>query len=417
MRTGTAAARERIVRRFERNALAASAAGLTRVRVEDDQHDGGHVVIGGRKVLNMGSCAYMGLNVDHRLKQGAIEAIERYGPVFSSSTAYTSVALYTDLEHLLTRILGTNVLVPTTTTLGHLAFFQVAPQAGDVLIMDAQAHASLHLAAHLPQSEGIPIVITAHNDRAELERAVRQAEADGANRIWYIADGVYSMYGDTLTGLGLRELLDQHPTLHAYIDDAHGFGWHGRYGSGVARADLGMHDRVVIAASLSKSFGSGGAVLAVPDEELAHRILIASGTMTFSGPLHPAELGAAVASAELHLAPDFSDRQAELRRQIKLLGDLLAEADIEVADQAGTPIWYLPVGPAHATIELARRMLDADIYTNVALFPVVPHGYAGLRFTQTLYHSDADLMRFAETLAELYPQVRDDPDHLDLRGM
>lgn len=415
MRTGRAVARERITRRFERNALAAAAAGLSRVRVEDEQHDGGHVVIDGRKVLNMGSCAYMGLNVDQRLKQGAIEAIERFGPVFSSSTAYTSVPLYTRLEQQLEEIMGCRVLVPTTTTLGHFAFLQVAPESGDVLIVDAQAHASLHLAAHLPQAQGIGIWAVPHNDPSELEEAILRAEADGAGRIWYVADGVYSMYGDTFLSGELLSLLDAHPSLHVYIDDAHGFSWFGYHGCGLVRDGVGLHPRVIIAASLSKSFGSGGAALAIPDEDLADRIQVASGTMTFSGPLHPAELGAATVSAEIHLSDEGADRQAELMCQIRLMRQLLAGARVPVADTSLTPIWYVPVGPAQAAIDLGRKLLDAEIYTNVALFPAVPHGMAGLRFTQTLYHSDADLMRFADTLGELLPEVLSDRNVVDLR--
>ncbi len=53
-----------------------------------------------------------------------------------------------------------------------------------------------------------------------------------APAIWYMADGVYSMFADFAPFAELRALLDRYPQLHLYIDDSHGVGWaerkHGR---------------------------------------------------------------------------------------------------------------------------------------------------------------------------------------------
>ena len=53
---------------------------LARISVEDQSPTGEWISMEGRKVLNFGSCAYLGLNVDPRLKEGAIEAIESEDP-------------------------------------------------------------------------------------------------------------------------------------------------------------------------------------------------------------------------------------------------------------------------------------------------------------------------------------------------
>lgn len=95
--------------------------GLIRLRVEDQSDDGRTITVRGRELVNLGSAAYLGLNTDDRLKDGAKAAIDTFGPVFSSSAAYTSVGLYSDLEDRLEKIFGRRVLIPTTTTLGHLS--------------------------------------------------------------------------------------------------------------------------------------------------------------------------------------------------------------------------------------------------------------------------------------------------------
>ena len=43
-------------------------------------------------------------------------------------------------------------------------------------------------------------------------------------------------------------------------------------------------------------------------------------------------------------------------------------------------------------------MLRDGFYLNVALFPAVPLGEAGLRFTQTLYHTDDQVLSMVEML-------------------
>src|SRR5688572_7916867 len=58
--------------------------------VEDDRLDGRLVTLGGRHVVNFGSCSYLGLETHPALRAGVIDAVERFGTQFSSSRAYLS---------------------------------------------------------------------------------------------------------------------------------------------------------------------------------------------------------------------------------------------------------------------------------------------------------------------------------------
>ena len=51
---------------------------------EDHELDGRVITIDGKKAVNFGSCSYLGLELDPRLKKGAIDAINRYGVHYSS---------------------------------------------------------------------------------------------------------------------------------------------------------------------------------------------------------------------------------------------------------------------------------------------------------------------------------------------
>jgi 7-keto-8-aminopelargonate synthetase-like enzyme len=53
--------------------------GIFQVSLENNSLNGRTVTIGGKEVVNFGSCSYLGLEVDERLKQGAIDATKRFG--------------------------------------------------------------------------------------------------------------------------------------------------------------------------------------------------------------------------------------------------------------------------------------------------------------------------------------------------
>jgi len=393
---------ERLLRRFERSTEAGIAAGVFRVRIEDTDLRGDTVRVNGRTLLNFGMASYLGLNLDPRLKQGAIDAISRYGPVYSSSTAFTSLPLYTALEERLERMLGGKVVITPTTTLAHMAALPLLVPPRSLVLIDVQAHESLRLTAQILVAMGSQLVSLPHNDMDALAAAVEQAPTQ---TVWYLADGVYSMFGDVAPVDQLAALLERHAHLHLYLDDAHGFGWDGEHGRGYVLGHLSIRDRMVVAGSLSKSIGAGGGVAVFPDEMTARRVRTLGGTLTFAGPLHPAELGAAVASADIHLSEEYLHLQARMHAQIALTKRLVAQHDLPVIAPSDTPVWFVRVGTPTDTIEMASRLQRDGFYVNPSGYPAVPVGYAGLRFSNSLYLDDDAYVALTEAIARHLPEV------------
>ena len=85
--------RAELNRLLDETAQMLAARGLIHLTAEGAASDGRHVRLRGRQLVNFGSCSYLGLEVDERLKQGACEAIQHYGVQFSSSRAYGSTPL------------------------------------------------------------------------------------------------------------------------------------------------------------------------------------------------------------------------------------------------------------------------------------------------------------------------------------
>lgn len=376
---------DRLLRVFKRIAVNMQDAGLSRQLIGDDQFSGDSIVIGGKRVLNFGLCSYLALGDDPRLKEGAKKAIDRFGTSYSSSIAYTAIPLYGDLRERMKRIFDAEVVLTGTTTLGHLTALPVLIMPGDSVFVDAQTHASVTMATQTLQATGIPVAPLPHNDMDALEAAI--SSDDGSRRIWYLTDGVFSMGGDSSPAETLMDFLERHERLHLYVDDAHGFGWSGLHGRGHFLSRVPWHQRAVVAAGLSKTFGSLGGVVATPNQDFAQEIELAGPALTFGGPIPPPSLGANIAAADIFLSDEIRELQEALTERIVLVNKLSLEMDLKFSHLDETPLWFYDVGSVSEMMQLTAAMRDAGFFLNGAGFPVVPQGHAGLRFTVTLYLS------------------------------
>lgn len=417
MRAGSASRHERLMRLHRRNADRSTAAGLTEVRFSA-VGDGSTITVEGRQVANFGNCSYLGLSVDERLKRGAIEAVERFGPHYSSSQMYSAVDLYTELEELLGQMTDApSVVLPPTTTLGHLACLPTLVGEGDAVVLDSHSHASLQLTMQVLAGRGLPVHPVPHNAFQEVESMVATLSARHRH-VWYVGDGVYSMFGDLAPVRSIIDLMDLYDNLYAYLDDAHGFSWLGRHGRGYILSNMALNERIVVAAGTGKGFGTGGAALLFGDPDFGTTVRRLGGPMTFSGPIQPPILGASVASAHIHLSEEHVVLRSRMLDQIQFVATRLAEHGLPVMSWTQTPIWMIRVGNVERTLEMGTRLLQDGFFVNVSGFPAVPVGMEGLRFTHTLNNTSSQITDLIECLSRHYREVVGEPDAvIDLSEM
>jgi 7-keto-8-aminopelargonate synthetase-like enzyme len=157
---------------------------------------------------------------------------------------------------------------------------------------------------------------------------------------------------------------------------------------------------MVVIVGLSKSFASAGGAIVVPDRQLAERIATEGRTLIFSGPLQPAQLGAGVASARLHLSAELPTLQAQLVSRIEAF-DLAAQSErVPVSCSDRSAIRFVPVGDEHAAIELTAALLGRGYFTNVACYPAVPRRRAGIRLMLNNHQSHEDIRALVAEIAE-----------------
>ena len=260
--------------------------------------NGRHVTVDGVRLMNFGSCSYMGLEVLPEIRECAHRAIDEYGTQFHFSRAYLQCELYAELEALLEQDRG-----------------PPHPRGG---LDEPRAHgcpAGAHHGRGLPPRRSVrPCEAStprctcspkcrwrdrpACNRMDSASEARRLAHLRGkAQKVWYIADGLYSMLKEiSLRSKSWKRLLNEYDNLRLYIDDAHSTSWLGARGRGAALDHFADDERVVVTLSLNKAFSAAGGLLALPTRELVDRVRRCGGPILFSGPIQPPMLGAAVGS-------------------------------------------------------------------------------------------------------------------------
>ena len=368
-------------------------------------YSGRYITIDNETMLNFGNCSYMGLEMDGRVRQGAIDAINRNGTQFSTSRLYIQSDQYQELENIISDMYDLPCLVSPTTSLGHQANFQVLMGEGDVLVLDHQAHASIKNAVLFAKDNGAQSIMIRHNNLDMLMDVINQYKGDSrVKRIWYCIDGVYSMFGDLAPIPELYQLLNQCKKLWLYVDDAHGSGWYGKDGTGTT-ASHGMHAKMILTHSFAKAFASGGGYSVYPNDEMRHAVKTNGGAHVFSGPIQPAQLGAVTTVMKLLRSGELDEVKASLSNKIALMQSLLDFYCLPNISSGITSIFFVGTASVKTAMDLVDLMMSKGFYVNLSSYPLVPMGQSGVRFTITNLLENEDIHLFAKSLKESFVEV------------
>ncbi len=371
---------------------------------QDEAYNGREIRINNKNYINFGSCSYLGLELDPRLKAAAKNYIDRYGVQFSSSRTYLRCTAYQEWEELLQQIFGVSIVTFTSVSLGHHAVIPVVVESGDAIILDQQVHASVQDAAKKMMISGVHVEPIRHNRLDILEERLKLLY-NKFRRIWFMIDGVYSMYGDFAPMHDIINLLDKYQKLYLYADDAHGMSIAGKNGAGVIYDQVKHHRKMVMATSLNKAFAAGGGVFLFSDEELCLKVKNCAGAYIFSGGHQIPVIGAGIASAKIHLSNEIVILQESLREKLCYCHQLLEEHHLPVLSNPLAPIFYIGVGLVNTTIQMVSHLHNDGCYVNAGIFPAVPDQSAGVRFTITAHHQKEHIEYLVSRIAHHYPRT------------
>jgi 7-keto-8-aminopelargonate synthetase-like enzyme/predicted N-acyltransferase len=383
----------------------AKSRGVIQLHTEDESFTGRTIKINGKDLFHFGTTGYLGLEQDQRLKDAAIDAIQKFGTQFPLSKSYVSHSLYQELEEKLNLMFKVPVLVMKNSTLGHMGVIPSIVRDEDAVILDHYVHWSVQNASLLLKNRGVTVDMIRHNNMNMLEEKIK-ALSPGREKIWYCADGVYSMFGDTAPIEHLKTLCAKYPQLYLYFDDVHGMSWVGENGTGyVLNQYKKLPENVFLFSTLSKSFGASGGILVSSNQSYFNKVKNFGGPLTFSAQLEPASVAAAIASAKIHLSSEITEMQAELRGKIDYCNDLLAQTNLPLVDRNDCPVFYIGAGAPAVGYNFVNKMYDAGFYGNMGIFPAVPVKKTGIRFTISRHNQREDIEQLVAALNENFPKA------------
>jgi 8-amino-7-oxononanoate synthase len=357
----------------------------------------------GKARIMLGSNNYLGLTGDERVKQGALDALNRYGTGLTGSRFLNGTTdLHLELEAELADWIGTEAaLVFTTGHQANLGALGTILAPGDTVVADKGDHASILDGCILSRAK---LRVFQHNRMSSLERTLEKAQADGGG-ILVVVDGVYSMEGDVAPLPEIAELCRRFGA-RLMVDEAHALGVLGPRGAGSAEA-LDVEDQVDLRmATFSKSLASCGGVIAGPADVIEF-LRIQSRPFMFTASGVPAAVGAALAAVRICRSEEgrglFSsvlDNARYLHRGLSELGfHVVKPTSLADGTELVTPVVPVVVGDDWKAVFLWKALYEAGVFVNVALHPAVPPSGALLRTSVMATHDRDTLDRSLEVFA------------------
>lgn len=387
--------------------------GVLHLYAGENKNPGRTITINRKELFHFGTTSYLGLEQDPRLKAAAIKAIEQYGTQFPLSKTYISHPLYRGLEEAIGQMYGQPIIITKNSTLGHMGVIPSAINDEDAIILDHQVHWSVQSAAKVLKTRSVPIEMIRHNNLNMLEDKIKALSAK-RKKIWYMADGIYSMYGDYAPIKELEELANKYPQFHLYFDDVHGMSWIGNNGTGYVMSQIKeLTDQMLLFGTLSKTFGASGAVLACADKKLYKKIKTFGGPLTFSAQLEPASVAAARASAGIHLSSEIYRLQDELKQRTTYFNSLLENSFLPLIDRNGSPVFYIGTGMPRTGYNFVNRLMKAGYFVNLGIFPAVPVKNTGIRITISRHNQLTEIKGLFDAMEYHFHKALEDT-HTDL---
>jgi 8-amino-7-oxononanoate synthase len=358
----------------------------------------------GKRRIMLGSNNYLGLTGDERVKQGALDALNRYGTGITGSRFLNgTLDLHLELERELADWLGTDAaLVFTTGHQANLGALGTILGPSDTVIADSGDHASILDGVLLSRAK---LRAFRHNRLDLLERRL-QAAANDEGGILVVVDGVFSTEGDVAPLPEICDLCSQYGA-RLMVDEAHALGVLGARGAGTCEL-LGVEDRVDLRmATFSKSLASCGGVIAGPADVIEF-LRIQSRPFIFTASSVPAAVGAALAAVRIcrsdegrELFARVLDNARYVHEGLSALGfNVIPATRLADGTEVVTPVVPVLVGDDWKAVFLWKHLYDAGVYVNVMIHPAVPPSGALLRTSVMATHDRETLDRALEMFAD-----------------
>ncbi|WP_286784551.1 MULTISPECIES: 8-amino-7-oxononanoate synthase [Pseudomonas] len=352
--------------------------------------------VDGRELLAFCSNDYLGLANHPEVIRALQDGAARWGVGGGASHLVIGHSgPHHELELALAEFTGRpRALLFSTGYMANLAAVTALVGQGDTVLEDRINHASLLDAGLL---SGARFSRYLHNDAESLGKRLQKASGNTL----VVTDGVFSMDGD-LADLPALCATARRQGAWVMVDDAHGFGPLGASGGGIVEhLGLGSDDVQVLVGTLGKAFGTAGAFVA-GSEELIETLIQFARPYIYTTSQPPAVACATLKSLELLRSERW--RREHLERLIAQFRDGAARIGLELMDSP-TPIQPILIGDSARALRLSSLLRERGLLVGAIRPPTVPAGSARLRVTLSAAHSEAQVDRLLDALANAWHQL------------
>ena len=359
---------------------------------------GSEVIIDGRKMIMIGSNNYLGLTNHPKVKEAAIDAIERYGTGCTGSRFLNgTLDIHEELEERLAAFVHMeSSLVFSTGFQTNLGTIATLVGKDDLMFTDRSDHASIVDGCRIAFGKTIKYK---HNDMSDLERVLEAHKDKKVGKI-IVSDGVFSMEGDIVNLPDLVELAEKYSTK-VYVDDAHSIGVLGDHGRGTAH-HFGCVDRVdLVMGTFSKSFASLGGFIA-GEEIVIQYIKHHSRPFIFSASMPPSAVATVLAC--LDIMESDTERLEQLWRNTRKMKEGFDSMGFNTI-QSQTPIIPILIGEDEDCFYFWKQLFENGIFTNTAISPAVPPHEAIIRTSYMATHTEDQLDKVLEVFHKVGKQI------------
>jgi 8-amino-7-oxononanoate synthase len=362
--------------------------------VMEDVISGTEAIVNGRTVLLAGSNNYLGMTFNAECIRAACRAVQKEGTGTTGSrmangTFSGHVALEQELSNFFNRL---NTIVFSTGYIANLAMLSTVMGSGEVILLDADCHASIYDGCRLGDAE---VVRFRHNDANDLEKRLRRLTKRNTN-VLIVVEGLYSMMGDRAPLADIATLKNKYGA-YLLVDEAHSLGVLGPNGRGLAE-ETGVENSVdFVVGTFSKSLGAIGGFCTSNHPEL-NLVRYASRPYVFTASSSPSII------ASTRTALRIMRSQPELRRRLwdnaNLLYQRLKDFDFCVGPEA-SPIIAVRYKKAEEALAVWNGLLERGVYVNMVLPPATPDGGAMLRCSLSAAHTREQVDKIGDAFSAL----------------
>jgi 8-amino-7-oxononanoate synthase len=272
----------------------------------------------------------------------------------------------------------------------NFALLTTLPQRGDLLVLDALVHASIHEGARAGRAEYCE---SAHNDPKSVEDRIRDWRAKGGTgRVWIVVESIYSMDGDFAPLEELVAIADRHDAF-LVVDEAHATGVYGAQGRGLTAPYEGRENLIVIH-TCGKALGAAGAIVTLTR---VLRDFMVNLCRPFIFATAPSPLMAVAVQEALSILQQEPDRQQRLASLVAFTHRELSVRGSQSPSRSQI-VPYI-VGDNARAMALAAALQARGFDIRGVRPPTVPAGAARLRISITLNVGEDDVRAMLDALS------------------